>query len=126
MPRQRGMLGPGSARMGGGGAKPGVPKTPMAGKPPGAPPGGLPGGGLGGPPPRPRPPMGGPPPGLAGPAPGGAGPGMGASGGFKKGGIAKRMDDHDEDDKPMKFAKGGVVKGGGDTKARHRSSGSFK
>lgn len=129
MPRTRGMLGPGSARMGGGGAKPGVPHTPMAGaaapKPPGAPPvGGL------GAPPTPRPRMAGPPPGLAGPAPGGAPPGgMAASGGFARGGKVGRdvMEGREEHPKPsgrrpgggegMKFAKGGIV-GGADSKKR--------
>ena len=128
MPRTRGMLGPGSARMGGGGAKPGAPRTPMAGVAP-RPPAGLPGGGV--PPPRVRPP--GAPVGLAGPAPGGAPPGaggMGASGGFQKGGQVPPMPGRKPEERlakgggVKKFAKGGAVHG--DSKPRHKPSGSFK
>lgn len=123
MPRTRGMIGPGSARMGGGGAKPGAPPTPMRGAAP-RPPAGL---GGGAPPPRPRPP--GPPVGLAGPAPGGAPPGagMGGSSGFQKGGAVPPMPKEEKFAKGggvKKFAKGGAV--GGDTKPRHKSSGPFK
>ena len=92
LPRIKGMKGPGMAKMGGGGRKPGAPVTPMAGKPAGGPP---PMGGLGAPPrpPAPKPPgigAGAPPP-MPGGAPpmggmGGGGGGMGGSGGFAKGG----------------------------------------
>jgi hypothetical protein len=120
--RNRAMTGPGATRMGGSGAKPIAPKTPMAGKLSGMTPGlgaagprkspggggmggdlggGLGGGGMAPPMPggRPTPP----------PAPPGGG-GMGGSGGFAKGGPAK------------KFAKGGSVgigrDMGGDSKPR--------
>jgi hypothetical protein len=98
MPKNRANFGPGAGRMGGIGAKPVPPKTPMAGKPPmGPPPIG------GGAPKPPPPPMGGGA-GAPPPMPGG---GMGGSGGFAKGGVAR------------KFEKGGSVGiGGSDTKAR--------
>jgi hypothetical protein len=75
---------------------------------------------------------------MAGPAPGGAPPvppggGVGGAGGFKKGGFVERVH-HPEKrgakesfgKKPMKFAKGGSVRSGGDSKPRYKSPGSFK
>jgi translation initiation factor IF-2 len=95
------MAGAGSKRMGGIGAKPAMPKTAMAGKPPGGPPPGL-GGGAGAPPPM---------PGGAG-----GGGGMGGSGGFAKGGTVGLG--------AKKFEKGGEVKG--DAKPRVKPQGSFE
>ena len=101
MPRTRGMVGPGSKKMGGAGVAAGRPPTAMAGSGLGAPKGG-PAMAMGAPPMAPkvanaRPPgLGaGPPP----PMPGGSGPpppppgGMGGSGGFAKGGAAKLPSD---------------------------------
>ena len=101
MARNRAMAGPGSKKMGGMGIKAGRPPTAMAGS------------GLGAPPKSPAAAMGAPPmapkvanvrpPGLGAgappPMPGGSGPpppppgGMGGSGGFAKGGGAKRFAD---------------------------------
>jgi hypothetical protein len=99
MPRNRGGIGPGAAAMGGMGKKPMRPPTAMS-RPP------MPAGGGGGPSP------------LAGsPPPVGGGMGM------KKGGSAEK---HAKGGTVSKHAKGGVVGKGGDSKARHTGSGSFK
>lgn len=143
MPRTRGMVGPGSRKMGGAGVAAGRPPTPMAGGGLGAPKGGPaaamgappmapkvanvrpPGLGAGAPPPMPGGGMGGPPP----PPPGG----MGGSGGFARGGKVEKMDERKDDrreerkheehkaeerkddrkEERHKFAKGGSVGIGG-------------
>ena len=132
------MMGAGSKRMGGGGAKPGMIKTPMAGKPPGGPPmgGGIgagpPGGGaLGAPPPHPmpKPPMGGgagmapPMPGGSAPPPPGIGSGIGGGAGFAQGGVAGGAISEPPPATPA-YRKGGSV--GGDTKSRHNSPGRYR
>jgi hypothetical protein len=64
------------------------------------------------------------------PPPGGGG--IGAAGGFKKGGFVERVHNPKErgekpfGKKPMKFAKGGSVRSGGDSKPRQKPIGSFK
>src|SRR5580692_11424549 len=110
MARNRAMAGAGSKRMGGIGMKPAMPKTAMAGKPPGGPPPGL-----GAPPKPPRPPMA-PPGGAGAPPPMPGGGGIGGGGGFAKGGTVGLG--------AKKFEKGGKVSG--DTKARVKPQGSFE
>lgn len=136
MPRKKGMMGPGSAKMGGAGIKPSTAPTPMAGRPPMSAPGGMPSLGGGGP----RPPMGGPSPGGQAVARSPAA-GMGGAAGFNRGGHVESEKTHEEMHKKRErheklahggevgassapkpreaFAKGGVVGGGGgDTKGR--------
>ena len=102
---RRGGIGPGALRMGGGGRKPRMPPTMMAGAPVG-PPGGL----------------GGPPPG-AGPSPMGIKKGGHVTKHARGGSVEEsprheaKESKHEEKKEHMKYARGGVV-GGGDVKSR--------
>lgn len=104
MARNRAMMGPGSKKMGGGGAKPVPPKTSMSSV--GGPGKGSPIGGLGSPSGAPKmgAPVGAPPPMPGGSGGGGGGGGMGGSGGFAKGGSIGEKGAH-------RFEKGGSVGG---------------